>query len=107
MSESGDIVKFQRWLQSQLSEAESIEDPKEKKRRILRIDAALSETIFFRELLETIDNVIESPFVQRQTPVRNNEKHELTPKQNNSSTCSKCNGEIDPELKFCLLCGEY
>ena len=31
MSESGDIVKFQRWLQSQLSEAESIEDPKEKK----------------------------------------------------------------------------
>ena len=31
MSESSDIVKFQRWLQSQLSEAESIEDPNEKK----------------------------------------------------------------------------
>jgi len=107
MSETGDIVKFQRWLQSQLSEAESIEDPKEKERRILRLDAALAETIFFRELLETIDNVIESPFVQRDNPVRNNERQELTPKQSDSLTCSKCSGEIDPELQFCLLCGEY
>ena len=107
MSESSDIVKFQRWLQSQLSEAESIEEHNEKKRRILKIDAALSETIFFRELLDTIDNVIESPFVQRETPVRNNERQEMSPKQSNSLTCSKCNGEIDPELKFCLLCGEY
>ena len=107
MTKSGDIVKFQRWLQSQLSEAENIEDPKEKKRRILKIDAALSETIFFRELLESIDSVIESPFVQRETPVRNNEKQQLSPKQNNTLTCTKCNGEIDSELKFCLLCGEY
>ncbi|MAV60048.1 MAG: hypothetical protein CND89_02625 [Marine Group II euryarchaeote MED-G38] len=107
MSESSDIVKFQRWLQSQLSEAENIDDPKEKQRRILRLDAALSETIFFRELLETIDNVIESPFVQRENPVRNTNRQEVTIKQNNSLLCSKCNGEIDAELKFCLLCGEY
>ena len=31
MSRSSDIVKFQRWLQSQLSEAESIEDLMRKK----------------------------------------------------------------------------
>ena len=78
-----------------------------RKKKNLKIDAALSETIFFRELLDTIDNVIESPFVQRETPVRNNERQEMSPKQSNSLTCSKCNGEIDPELKFCLLCGEY
>jgi hypothetical protein len=107
MSDSGDIVKFQRWLQSQLSDAENIEDTEERNRRILRLDAALSETIFFRELLETIDNVIESPFVQRETPVRNNERQSVSMEETNSLTCSKCNGEIDPELKFCLLCGEY
>ncbi len=107
MGESSDIVKFQRWLQSQLSEAENIEDPKEKQRRILRLDSALSETIFFRELLETIDNVIESPFVQREKPVRNTNKQEVKIKQNDSAICSKCSGEIDAELKFCLLCGEY
>ena len=107
MSESSDIVKFQRWLQSQLSEAENIDDPKEKQRRILRLDAALSETIFFRELLETIDNVIESPFVQRENPVRNTNRQEVIIKPKNSLLCSKCNGEIDTELKFCLLCGEY
>lgn len=107
MSESSDIVKFQRWLQSQLSEAENIEDPKEKQRKILRLDSALSETIFFRELLETIDNVIESPFVQRENPVRNTNRQEVAIKQKNSLLCSKCNGEIDAELKFCLLCGEY
>ena len=58
----------------------------------------LSETIFFRELLETIDNVIESPFVQRETPVRNNERQSVSMEETNSLTCSKCNGEIDPEL---------
>ena len=68
-----------------------------------RLDAALSETIFFRELLETIDNVIESPFVQRENPVRNTNRQEVTIKPKNSLLCSKCNGEIDAELKFCLL----
>ena len=59
------------------------------------------------DIIETIDNVIESPFVQRENPVRNTNRQEVAIKQKNSLLCSKCNGEIDAELKFCLLCGEY
>jgi hypothetical protein len=107
MAETSDIVKFQRWLQAQLSEAAKIEDSKEKERRILRLDSALSETIFFRELIENLGDVIESPFVIREDPVRVSSNAQIKPEQTDLTTCSKCSGQIDQELGFCLLCGEY
>jgi|TARA_B110000495_G_C22811278_1_gene473614 hypothetical protein len=107
MAESSDIVKFQRWLQSQLSEADNIEDSKERDRRILRLDAALSETIFFRELIENIGDSIESPFIERKNPVRDTSREDIKPKTRETNICSKCSGEVDQELGFCLLCGEY
>ncbi|MFQ3360469.1 MAG: hypothetical protein ACKVI6_04205 [Candidatus Poseidoniales archaeon] len=107
MAETSDIVKFQRWLQAQLSEAANIEDSKEKERRTLRLDSALSETILFRELIENLGDVIESPFVIREDPVRVSSNAQIKPEKTDLTTCSKCSGQIDQELGFCLLCGEY
>ena len=107
MVETSDIVKFQRWLQSQLADANNIDDKTERENRILRLDSALSETIYFRELLESIGDAIESPFMIRENPVRENEKETIKVEKTDSNSCDKCSGQIDQELGFCLLCGEY
>lgn len=107
MAETSDIVKFQRWLQSQLADANNIQDTNERERRILKLDSALSETIFFRELMDSIGDAIESPFIVREKPVRNRSTEKIIPNNVESSTCVKCSGSIDQELGFCLMCGEY
>ena len=51
MEEGGELDRFQRWLQSRLADAESIESEDDKIRTTNRIQNAIQECINFREII--------------------------------------------------------
>tara|TARA_Y100000768_G_scaffold379630_1_gene355620 strand:- start:214 stop:534 length:321 start_codon:yes stop_codon:yes gene_type:complete len=103
---TSEIERFQRWLQSELAEASSIEDKGERERRLLQIDIAISETIRYRGILENLEKSTSSPFVYRANPVRKPSNSEVKP-ISKSGECHICGAIKSNDLEFCPVCGEF
>ena len=70
MAHEEGIEQFQRWLQARLPMAEQIEDPAERNRALQQIESAIQLAIQYGMLLSEADEVVPSPFVKRDSPVR-------------------------------------
>ena len=104
MKEPSDIERFQRWLQAELSEASAIEDKEEREKRQIQIEIAISEAIKFRQLIDTVK--IASPFIQRDSNVREPSSSEVKPTVK-SGECHSCGAIRNSDIEFCPVCGEF
>ena len=68
--DTAELERFQRWLQSELAIASSIEDKSDRDRRLLQIEIAISEVVRYREVLSSLKNNSSSPFVESDSAVR-------------------------------------
>tara|TARA_B100000945_G_C20063555_1_gene449194 strand:- start:113 stop:448 length:336 start_codon:yes stop_codon:yes gene_type:complete len=103
---TSEIERFQRWLQSEMAEASSIQDRGEREKRLLQIDIAISETIRYRGILENLEKPPSSPFVHRENPVRAKSNSEVKP-VTKSGECHICGAIKSNDLEFCPVCGEF
>ena len=102
------IEQFQRWLQARLPMAEQIEDPAERNRALQQIESAIQLTIQYGTLLSEADEVVPSPFVERDSPVRVVEDASGTSKDAyDESMCRNCEADMSGDLDFCPACGEF
>ena len=106
MSGNSEIERFQRWLQSELSLASDIEDPLERDRRQTQLEIAISETLRFRETVDSIGGPVAAPFVERESPVRNPTNHEVKPSVA-LGECHSCGAKKSDDIEFCPVCGEF
>ena len=109
MAYDDDIEQFLRWLQARLPMAEQIEDPAERNRTLLQIESAIQLAIQYGMLLEERDDeVVPSPFVERDSPVRVVEDASVTSKDAyDESMCRNCEADMSGDLDFCPACGEF
>ncbi len=105
MEGGSELERLQRWLQSELSEASIIEDKKERERRQIQIQIAISEIIRYRELVGNL-NLVSSPFVERENSVRNPSISEVKPEAK-SGECHACGASKSNDIEFCPVCGEF
>ena len=102
------IEQFQRWLQARLPMAEQIEDPAERNRALQQIESAIQLAIQYDMLLSEADEVVPSPFVERDSPVRVVEDASVTSKDAyDESMCRNCEADMSGDLDFCPACGEF
>ena len=106
MEEGGELDRFQRWLQSRLADAESIESEDDKIRTTNRIQNAIQECINFREII-SFQQSVENPFITREDSVRSVNESEVGPVTTSNGRCSNCDAELTGDLEFCSLCGEF
>ena len=104
MKEPSDIERFQRWLQSELSAASANEDKEEREKRQIQIEIAISEAIKFRQLVDSV--TIASPFIQRDSNVREPNNSEVKPTVK-SGECHSCGAIRTSDIEFCPVCGEF
>ena len=108
MAHEEGIEQFQRWLQARLPMAEQIEDPAERNRALQQIESAIQLTIQYGTLLSEADEVVPSPFVERDSPVRVVEDARVTSKDAyDESMCRNCEADMSGDLDFCPACGEF
>ena len=101
-----ELERFQRWLQSELATASSIEDKTDRERRLLQIDIAISEVVRYREVLSSLESTTSSPFVERDSPVRQQNNSDVQP-VTKIGECHSCGAEKISDLQFCPVCGEF
>ena len=77
--DTSELERFQRWLQSELAIATSIEDKTDRDRRLLQIEIAISEVVRYREILNNLESTTSSPFVERESKVREQNNTEVKP----------------------------
>ena len=105
MEGGSELERLQRWLQSELAEATIIEDKKERVRRQVQIEIAISEIIKYRELVSSL-TLVSSPFVERENNVRDPSNSEVKP-TTKSGECHSCGASRSSDIEFCPVCGEF
>ncbi len=105
MEGPSEIDRFQRWLQSQLSEASMIEGEEAKENRLVQIEIAIAEVIRYRQLVNSL-NLVASPFVERESKVREPNISEVKP-ITKSDECHSCGSIRTGDIEFCPVCGEF
>ena len=106
MIDTAELERFQRWLQSELAIASSIEDKSDRDRRLLQIEIAISEVVRYREVLSSLKNNSSSPFVERDSAVREKTNADIKPVTKTGEWHS-CGAEKISDLQFCPVCGEF
>ncbi len=106
MVDTAELERFQRWLQSELAIASSLEDKTDRDRKLLQIEITISEVIRYREILSSLDSSSSSPFVQRDDAVRDPSNSEVKP-VTKSGECHSCGAEKISDLQFCPVCGDF
>lgn len=101
-----ELERFQRWLQSELATASSLEDKSDRDRRLLQIEIAISEVVRYREILSSLESSSSSPFVERDDAVRDQSNSDVKP-VTKSGECHSCGAEKISDLQFCPVCGEF
>jgi len=104
--DTAELERFQRWLQSELAIASSLEDKTDRDRKLLQIEITISEVIRYREILSSLDSSSSSPFVQRDDAVRDPSNSEVKP-VTKSGECHSCGAEKISDLQFCPVCGDF
>ena len=104
--DTAELERFQRWLQSELATASSIEDKTDRDRRLLQIDIAISEVVRYREVLSSLESTASSPFVERDSAVREQNNSDVKP-VTKTGECHSCGAEKISDLQFCPICGEF
>jgi len=104
--DTAELERFQRWLQSELAIASSIEDKTDRDRRLLQIEIAISEVVRYREVLSSLKNNSSSPFVERDSAVREQTNADIKP-VTKTGECHSCGAEKISDLQFCPVCGEF
>ncbi len=105
MEGGSELERLQRWLQSELSEASFIEDKKERERRQIQIQIAISEIIRYRDIVSSLA-LVSSPFVERENTVRDPSNSEVKP-NTKSGECHACGASRSNDIEFCPVCGEF
>jgi hypothetical protein len=106
MVDTAELERFQRWLQSELATASSLEDKSDRDRRLLQIEIAISEVVRYREILSSLEDSSSSPFVERDDAVREQSNSDVKP-VTKSGECHSCGAEKISDLQFCPVCGEF
>ena len=106
MSDTSELDRFQRWLQSRLADLDRIESQEERIRISNRLQNAIQECINFKQNMKLNDS-IENPFITRDEPVRTINESEVTSEKISVGRCNKCDAELLGDLDFCSLCGEF
>ena len=106
MIDTSELERFQRWLQSELAIATSIEDKTNRDRRLLQIQIAISEVVRYREILNNLESTTSSPFVERESKVREQNNTDVKP-VTKIGECHSCGAEKISDLQFCPVCGEF
>ena len=106
MIDASELERFQRWLQSELAIATSIEDKTDRDRRQLQIEIAISEVVRYREILNNLESTTSSPFVERESKVREQNNTDVKP-VTKIGECHSCGAEKISDLQFCPVCGEF
>ena len=106
MIDTSELERFQRWLQSELAIATSIEDKTNRDRRLLQIQIAISEVVRYREILNNLESTTSSPFVERESKVREQNNTDVKP-VTKMGECHSCGAEKISDLQFCPVCGEF
>ena len=106
MIDISELERFQRWLQSELAMATSIEDKTDRDRRLLQIEIAISEVVRYREILINLESTTSSPFVERESKVREQNNTDVKP-VTKIGECHSCGAEKISDLQFCPVCGEF
>ncbi len=106
MVDIAELERFQRWLQSELATASSLEDKSDRDRRLLQIEIAISEVVRYREILSSLESSSSSPFVERDDAVRDQSNSDVKP-VTKSGECHSCGAEKISDLQFCPVCGEF
>ena len=104
--DASELERFQRWLQSELAIATSIEDKTDRDRRLLQIEIAISEVVRYREILNNLESTTSSPFVERESKVREQNNTDVKP-VTKIGECHSCGAEKISDLQFCPVCGEF
>ena len=104
--DSSELERFQRWLQSELAIASSVEDKVDRERRLMQIEMAISEVVRYREILTTLENSTTSPFVERDVAVRVQSNSDVKPEAK-IGECHSCGSVKISDLEFCPVCGEF
>ena len=106
MIDTSELERFQRWLQSELAIATSIEDKTDRDRRLLQIEIAISEVVRYREILNNLESTTSSPFLERDSKVREQNNTDVKP-VTKIGECHSCGAEKISDLQFCPVCGEF
>ena len=106
MIDTSELERFQRWLQSELAMATSIEDKTDRDRRLLQIEITISEVVRYREILNNLESTTSSPFVERESKVREQNNTDVKP-VTKIGECHSCGAEKISDLQFCPVCGEF
>lgn len=106
MVDTNELERFQRWLQSELASASSMEDTTDRDRRLIQIELAISEVVRYREILNRLENSESSPFVERDDAVRVQSNSDVKP-VTKAGECHSCGAERISDLQFCPICGEF
>ena len=106
MIDTAELERLQRWLQSELAIASSIEHKSDSDRRLLQIEIAISEVVRYREVLSSLKNNSSSPFVERDSAVREQTNADVKP-VTKTGECHSCGAEKISDLQFCPVCGEF
>ena len=106
MIDASELERFQRWLQSELEIATSIEDKTDRDRRQLQIEIAISEVVRYREILNNLESTTSSPFLERDSKVREQNNTDVKP-VTKIGECHSCGAEKISDLQFCPVCGEF
>ena len=104
--DASELERFQRWLQSELEIATSIEDKTDRDRRQLQIEIAISEVVRYREILNNLESTTSSPFLERDSKVREQNNTDVKP-VTKIGECHSCGAEKISDLQFCPVCGEF
>jgi hypothetical protein len=104
--DTSELERYQRWLQSELAIATSIEDKTDRDRRLLQIEIAISEVVRYREVLSSLESTTSSPFVERDSTVKEQSNTDVKP-VTKTGECHSCGAEKISDLKFCPVCGEF
>ena len=105
MEGRSELERLQRWLQSELAEASILEDKKERERRQIQIEIAISEVIRYREIVSSLA-LVSGPFVERESPVRDPSNSDVRP-TTISGECHSCGATRSGDIEFCPVCGEF
>ena len=105
MESGSELERLQRWLQSELAEASILEDSKDRERRQIQIEIAISEVIRYRELVGSMA-LVSAPFVEREANVRDPSNSDVKP-TTKSGECHACGASKSNDIEFCPVCGEF
>ena len=86
--------------------ASRIEDPAERERRLIQLEISISEIVRYREIVSSLGESVASPFVERESPVRETSNSEVKP-SSTMGECNSCGAKMTGDLDFCPVCGEF